>query len=161
MAANNRGKIHRLRLTQLLPLLAVFACGCASYDRKMDWIATAPVFPPGKTEEVPVFHARSEVKHPFGVIGLLRGWFVQPSETSELQLQADMARETAAQNGADAVLLSEGSTAIDRPASPHGKQEKAKSYIYGVAIKYFENLTPQDKQRILDWEKANSGSIEP
>ena len=150
-------------LFKILPLLftAAFTCACAGPVRRMDWIPTGPAFAPKTTEAVSVYTSRREVKHPFGAIGLLHGWNVSPSDRDALDRQVRLARELSAANGADALVATEGQPGAAQATFASDPNEKTQTYIYGIAIKYTDALTAEEKQVVRDWEKANSGGIVP
>ena len=128
--------MNAMRSCFVIAFFAALACGCAGVPREVEWLPTGPSFAPHKVEDVPVFWSKSEVTHPYGAIALLHGWTISPSDKKAIEQQVQAARELAAKNGADAVLVGESLvtgkdprsavrdlvTAGSHPALRHGRE---------------------------------------
>lgn len=129
----------------LISFLVAGLVGCASLEQmNMDWIAIGPDFPPNKTGKVEVVAGREEITRPYGNLGLLRIKNVDPDRDS-LRRGVERGRKFVASKGADAMLLGQYNSAEDGATNP-----KVTLIIY--AIKYVDDLTPEDEKAIEDFE---------
>ena len=129
-----------------LGALAAVLCGCATLDNhvNMDWIPIGPDFPANKTQKVEVVSGRDQITRPYGNLGLLRIKNVDPDRDS-LRRGIERGKKFVASKGADAMFLGQYNSAEDGASVP-----KVTLIIY--AIKYVDNLTPQDQKAIEDFE---------
>lgn len=114
-----------------VPLLSVL-CACAA--SRLDVIQVGPWFPAVDWRGVEVFASRSETTRPWGGIGIIHSPRLS-AETGQGRLEKFKAeaRRSAADMGADAVIISVGS--VD--AEPGmGVYQEPELYISALAIKY-------------------------
>lgn len=133
------------KLLFLLPLAALCACGTMEMGgSNTDWIPIGPDFPPNKTRPVEVVSGRSEITRPYGNLGLLRIKNLSPDRET-LKRYVEKGKKFAASKGADAISLGQYNSAEDGAADP-----RVTLIIY--AIKYVDNLTPEDEKAIEDFK---------
>jgi len=144
----------------LLCPLAFCACATTSGGRPSggtDWIAIAPAFEPAKTKTVPSFSSGMEVGRPYLSIGLLHSPPFNPNDRRAEEKYTEDFRRVAAQYGADAVIAaSQVAPEVDDPFTPLGQKKEPQANLSGVAIKYVENITPEQKRRLENWDRANN-----
>ena len=135
-----------MKKSLFLGALAAVLCGCATLDNhvNMDWIPIGPDFPANKTQKVEVVSGRDQITRPYGNLGLLRIKNVDPDRDS-LRRGIERGKKFVASKGADAMFLGQYNSAEDGASGP-----KVTLIIY--AIKYVDNLTPQDQKAIEDFE---------
>ncbi len=119
--------------------------GCATLQQAdTDWIPIGPEFPPTKAKDIEIVSGRQDVTRPYGNLGLLRVKNVKPDRENIL-MGIEKGRKIAASKGADAIQLNQYNSAEDDAADP-----RITLIIY--AIKYVDNLTPQDKKAIEEFQ---------
>jgi len=119
--------------------------GCAALQQvDADWIPIGPEFPPTKAKDIQVVRGRQDVTRPYGNLGLLRIKNIKPDRDS-LLMGITKARRIAASKGADAIQINQYNSAEDDAAEP-----RITLIIY--AIKYVDNLTPEDEKAIEEFE---------
>lgn len=147
-------------LPLLLLLCPLAFCACVTTSGRpsgTDWIAVAPSFAPGKGKLVPVFSSPADVKKPYLTIGLLHSPpFAQEDERAQARYTEEF-RKLAAAKGADAVIAAaQVAPEADDPFTPMGDRKPPPANLSGVAIKYVENITPEQKRSIENWDRTNS-----
>lgn len=131
----------------ILSVCFVFA-GCAG-RRQAEWVSLGPVFNQTKHRQVEVFKSVKEVKRPWGSIGFIYGEYIPASNNKALEKEVEKAKKLAAQNGANAIIIRK--IKVDKPKyakTPH-------IYIHSTAIKYVDEMTPEDKEAVKKWETEN------
>ena len=127
-------------------VLAVFLlAGCATLQQAdTDWIPIGPEFPPKKAKDVQLVSGRQDITRPYGNLGLLRIKGIKPDRENIL-MGIEKGRKIAASKGADAIQVNQYNSAEDDAADP-----RITLIIY--AIKYVDDLTPEDKKAIEEFE---------
>ena len=138
-------------LAGLMVLLA--ACATLSQNN-MDWIAIGPVFPQKNAADVEIFTDRTQIKHPYTNVGLLRIKNLEPDRET-LKRGVEQARKYVAGKGADAMFLGQYNSAEDGAPNP-----KVTLIVY--ALKYGDNLTEGDIKALenFDVEDALNNSLQ-
>lgn len=127
----------------LLGILSLM--GCATLQQvDTDWIAIGPEFPPTKAKDIQLVSSREDVKRPYGNLGLLRIKNIKP-DRANIRMGIEKGRNIAASKGADAIQINQYNSAEDDVSDP-----RITLIIY--AIKYVDNLTPEDKKAIEEFE---------
>jgi len=145
--------LRTMRSCFVLAVFAALACGCASVPHEVEWLPSGPAFTPKKVEDVPVFWSRGEVKHPYGAIALLHGWNVKPTDKASLDRQVQMARELAAQNGADAIIAAINNHISEQADfTDSGRKKDPECNVYAIAIKYVDTLTAEERNILQHWK---------
>ncbi len=118
---------------------------CATIDHvNMDWIPIGPDFPANKSRKVEVLAGREQITRPYGNLGLLRIKNLDPDRDS-LRQGVERGRKFVAAKGGDAMVLGQYNSAEDGASVP-----KVTLIIY--AIKYVDDLSPEDQKAIEDFE---------
>lgn len=130
-------------------LLFVAGClllsACASMQTaNIDWIPIGPEFPPTKAKSIEVISDRSEVKRPYGILGLCRLMNLSPDRET-LRMGVERGRKFIATKGADGMIIIPYNSAEDGDPNP-----RVTLSIY--AIKYVDQLTEEDKKAMEDFE---------
>ncbi len=129
----------------LLMAVSMVLMGCATLEQaNADWIPIGPEFPAKKAKEVELISGRQDVKRPYGNLGLLRIKNIKPDRDS-LLMGIEKGRKIAASKGADAIQVNQYNSAEDGAADP-----RITLIIY--AIKYVDNLTPEDEEAIENFQ---------
>ena len=123
--------------------LLLGACTTLSQNN-MDWIAIGPAFPEKTTSEIEIFTESSQIKRPYGNIGLLRIKNLDPDRET-LKRGVQQARKFVASKGADAMFLGQYNSAEDGAPNP-----KVTLIVY--ALKYGDNLTEADLKAMENFE---------
>ena len=119
--------------------------GCATLQQAdTDWIPIGPEFPPTKAKDIQIISGRQDVTRPYGNLGLLRIKGIKPDRENIL-MGVEKGRKIAASKGADAIQVNQYNSAEDDAADP-----RITLIIY--AIKYVDNLTPEDQKAIEEFE---------
>ena len=119
--------------------------GCATLQQAdTDWIPIGPEFPPTKAKDVQLVSGRQDVTRPYGNLGLLRIKGIKPDRENIL-MGIEKGRKIAASKGADAIQINQYNSAEDDAADP-----RITLIIY--AIKYVDDLTPEDQKAIEEFE---------
>ncbi len=125
--------------------LCVGLGACATLNQNnMDWIAIGPSFPEKTTSEIEIFTDSSQVKRPYGNIGLLRIKNLNPDRET-LKRGVQEARKFVASKGADAMFLGQYNSAEDGAPNP-----KVTLIVY--ALKYGDNLSEEDIKAMENFE---------
>ncbi|HOX22167.1 MAG TPA: hypothetical protein PLL10_01780 [Elusimicrobiales bacterium] len=135
----------------LLICAAALACGCAHTGSKMDWITVGPRFPAKSPEQVEVLRDYSEMKHPAGAIGEMKGENIDKDDPDQLGRQVREARRLSAENGADAVVVKKKQLMFESSPLDGSDPQPPQYYIHARALKYVNNLTPEEKAIIKRW----------
>ena len=126
-------------------VLTVVLSGCATLaGSNLDWIPIGPEFSPTKPQNIDIIASASEIKRPYGNIGLLRIKNLKP-DREVLKMGVEKGKKFAASKGADAILLGQYNSASDGAADP-----RVTLIIY--AIKYLETLNDKDMQAMEEFE---------
>lgn len=123
----------------------LLAAGCATLQQvDTDWIPIGPEFPATKAKDVQIVSGRQDITRPYGNLGLLRIKNIKPDRDNIL-MGIEKGRKIAASKGADAIQINQYNSAEDDAAEP-----RITLIIY--AIKYVDNLTPEDEKAIEAFE---------
>lgn len=118
---------------------------CATINQaNMDWIPIGPEFPAKTASEVAIFTDRSQIKRPYGNLGLLRIKNLNPDRDT-LKRGVQRGRKFVAAKGGDAMFLGQYNSAEDGAPNP-----KVTLIIY--ALKYGDNLTEADLKAMQNFE---------
>ena len=119
---------------------------CVSLQQShTDWITIGPEFPPHKTPaEIEIFTERGDIQRPYGNIGLLRIKNLSVDRDA-VKRGVQQARKIVAEKGGDAMVLGQYNNAEDGIPNP-----TITLIVY--AIKYADNLTPEDQEALHDFE---------
>ncbi len=119
---------------------------CASVSQSnMDWIPIGPEFPAKKNAaDVEIVTDRSQIKRPYGNLGLLRIKNLDP-DRDVLKRGVQQGRKFVASKGGDAMFLGQYNSAEDSSPNP-----KVTLIIY--ALKYGDNLTEEDLKAMQEFE---------
>ena len=134
-----------MKLKGLALFGVLLLAGCAALQQMdSDWIPIGPEFPPTKAKEIQLIRGRQDITRPYGNLGMLRIKNVKPDRDNIL-MGIDKARKIAASKGADAIQINQYNSAEDDAADP-----RITLIIY--AIKYVDDLTPEDEKAIEEFE---------
>lgn len=136
-------------------IFSVLLTACASVNQaNMDWIPIGPEFEPCLASDVEIFTDRSQIKRPYGNLGLLRIKNLDPDRDT-LKRGVQRGRKFVASKGGDAMFLGQYNSAEDGAPNP-----KVTLIIY--ALKYGDNLSEADKKAMADFEveAALNNSVE-
>ena len=134
-----------MKLKGFALLSVLLLTGCAVLQQMdSDWIPVGPDFPPTKAKDIEVIRGRQDITRPYGNLGLLRIKNIRPDRDNIL-MGIEKARKIAASKGADAIQLNQYNSAEDEAADP-----RITLIVY--AIKYVDNLTPEDQKAIEEFE---------
>ena len=123
----------------------ILLAGCASLQQAdTDWIAIGPEFPPTKAKNIQIISGRQDITRPYGNLGLLRIKNIKP-DRGNILMGIEKSRKIAASKGADAIQVNQYNSAEDDAADP-----RITLIVY--AIKYVDDLTPEDKKAIEEFE---------
>ena len=118
---------------------------CATMNQaNMDWIPIGPDFEPTLAADVEIFTDRSQIKRPYGNLGLLRIKNLDPDRDT-LKRGVQRGRKFVASKGGDAMFLGQYNSAEDGAPNP-----KVTLIIY--ALKYGDNLTEADFKAMENFE---------
>ncbi|MGB2579770.1 hypothetical protein AAIR98_001689 [Elusimicrobium simillimum] len=124
-----------------LILVLFFAAGCRGFFvQTPDWIPTGPVFAPNKGE-VELYSNYTEIKRPYGNLGMIRMKGV-PQRREDVKSALNTMVKFAAEKGADAVIVAQ---------EAEGEGMTGTIMIVGYALKYVDNLTPEDDAAIKEF----------
>ena len=119
--------------------------GCTTLQQAdTDWIPIGPEFPPTKVKDIQLVSGRQDVTRPYGNLGMLRIKNVKPDRENIL-MGIEKGRKIAASKGADAIQINQYNSAEDDAADP-------RITLIIFAIKYVDNLSPEDKKAIEEFE---------
>ena len=134
-----------MKQTFILLVAAGLLSGCVALQKSnTDWIAIGPTFPAKNPEDVELIRGRQDVTRPYGNLGLLRVKNLT-SDPDTLMMGIEKARKIVASKGADAMQVNQYNSAEDDSADP-----RVTLIVY--AIKYVDNLTPEDEKAIKKYE---------
>ena len=139
----------------ILMAAGLLLAACATLEQSnVVWIPIGPEFAPKKPKDVELIRGRQDVTRPYGNIGQLRIKNVKPDPDS-LLLGVEKARKIVASKGDDAMQINQYNSAEDDSADP-----RITLIVY--AIKYVDNLTPEDEEAIKKFEALGmlNGAIE-
>lgn len=131
------------KILWLAPLLLLGACATLE-QANLDWIPIGPDFPANKSKKVEIIASKDEIRRPYGNLGLLRIKSLTPDRDT-LRRGIEKGRRFVAAKGADAVLVGQYNSAEDGATDP-------KVTLIMYAIKYVDNLTPEDEKAIEDFK---------
>lgn len=131
------------KILWLAPLLLLGACATLE-QANLDWIPIGPDFPASKSKKVEIIASKDEIRRPYGNLGLLRIKNLSPDRDT-LRRGIEKGRRFVASKGADAVLVGQYNSAEDGATDP-------KVTLIMYAIKYVDNLTPEDEKAIEDFK---------
>ena len=131
-------------MKKYLILAILFLGACTSFMGKTNYV---PIGPQDlscqiqNAKEMPVFSSASQVNNPSSRIGFYQ---VQklPNNPKVIKREIEKIKEFAAKRGADAIILRQYSNEDDT------------SYPINISsyfLKYIENITPEDEQKIKDF----------
>ena len=119
--------------------------GCAALQQAdTDWIPIGPEFPPTKAKNIELVGSRKDVTRPYGNLGMLRVKNIKPDRENIL-MGIEKGRRIAASKGADAIQINQYNSAEDDAADP-------RITLIIFAIKYVDDLTPEDQKAIEEFE---------
>lgn len=123
-------------------ILAASLCACATLRiSEPDWISTGPAFAPN-TGKVEIIGDRSDIRRPYGNLGMTRIYNV-PRKRENIRAALEKITKFAASKGADAILVSQ---------QYDDERQSDTIMLIGFAIKYVDNLTPEDEAAIKEFE---------
>jgi hypothetical protein len=133
-------------------LFGLVLAGCIAHRQKIEWFSMGPTFKPVKAANVEIFKSKSEIKRPWGSIGIIHSRYVAAENEKAVKREIDRVVSLAAANGANAVIIRKVDVTNRSAYAGEKYLTTPHIYIYATAIKYADNLTPEEKNAIEKWE---------
>jgi len=128
-------------MRQALFAVSLFlAAGCSA--SRPDVIQVGPWFPKKNAKDVQLLSSRADITRPWGAIAIIHSEKFPAENRSAIERQKKLARELAAQAGADGIIISQETVSMDPQL---GVYQSPETYISALAFKYVADISTTTK----------------